>query len=93
MGCFGRAAERAAYLKEVKVPMLFLQGSKDKLADIRLKQEVAQGLRDRATLKMSAEADHSFHVLVRSGRTDEQVMEEVLDTMVGSMTKKYALHG
>ena len=80
--------ERAAHLKEVGLPMLFLQGFKDKLTDICLIQNVVAGLEDRATLKTVAEADHSFHVLVRSGRTDEQVQQELLGTMVGWMVQK-----
>ena len=67
---------------------LILQGSKDKLADIRLMQDVVESFRNCATLKMITEAGHSFHVLVRSGRTDEQVLEEVLETMVVWMLRK-----
>ncbi len=59
--------------------MLFLQGTRDPLADLRLVQELAGQLGSRATLKLLADADHSFHVPARSGRKDLQVMAEMLD--------------
>jgi predicted alpha/beta-hydrolase family hydrolase len=75
------SATRAEHLKDVKVPMLFLQGTRDALADPGLIQQTTNGLGDRATLHVVEGADHSFHVLVRSGRTDEEVLRELLDTM------------
>jgi hypothetical protein len=60
--------------------MLFLQGTKDKLADVPLLKSVVAKLGKRACLKLFPEADHSFHVPVRSGRTDAEVMNELLDT-------------
>ena len=75
------SATRAEHLKDVKVPMLFLQGTRDALADPGLIQRTTNGLGDRATLHVVEGADHSFHVLVRSGRTDEEVLRELLDTM------------
>ena len=72
--------ERAAHLFDVQVPMLFLQGTEDKLADSGLLQPVVKRLGRRATLHPVAHADHAFHVLVRSGRNDADVMREILDT-------------
>ncbi|MBC5784030.1 alpha/beta hydrolase [Ramlibacter sp. USB13] len=68
---------RAAHLDGVHVAMLFLQGTRDALADLSLVQEVVQPLRPRATLHVVDGADHAFHVLVRSGRTDAQVLDEL----------------
>ncbi|KIU51939.1 MULTISPECIES: alpha/beta family hydrolase [Bradyrhizobium] len=73
------SSERAAHLAEVKIPMLFLQGTRDALAELDLLEPVVKGLGSRATLHLVQEADHSFHVLKRSGRTDREVMAEVLD--------------
>ena len=73
--------ERAAHLSDIDVPMLFLQGTRDELAQMELLQAVVERLGARATLRWSEHADHSFHVLVRSGRNDAEVMEELLGTM------------
>ena len=70
---------RAAHLQQVQVPMLFLQGTRDALADLALMRQVTAGLGDRATLQVVDGADHAFHVLARSGRTDGQVLQELLD--------------
>jgi len=75
--------ERAAHLSDVAVPMLFLQGSRDALADTGLLQALVKRLGRRATLKLIPDADHSFHVPVRSGRKDAEVMEEMLDVVAG----------
>jgi predicted alpha/beta-hydrolase family hydrolase len=72
---------RATHLAKVRVPMLFLQGTRDALADLALVQAETTGLGARATLHVVDGADHAFHVLVRSGRTDAQVREELLDAM------------
>jgi hypothetical protein len=61
--------------------MLFLQGTRDDLADLSLLRPIVERLGKRATLHIVEHADHSFHVLKRSGRTDEEVMEELLDTL------------
>jgi uncharacterized protein len=74
--------ERAAHLRDIHVPMLFLQGNQDKLADSRLLQPVVKGLGARATLHPVDHADHAFHVPVRSGRNDADVMREILDAFV-----------
>ena len=70
--------ERARHLTEVRVPMLFLQGTRDALADTRLLVPMVDTLGAAATLKLFESADHSLHVPVRSGRTDEQVLDEAL---------------
>ena len=82
------SAERAAHLDSVKLPMLFLQGTRDSLADLDLITQVTASLGKKATLHTVEGADHAFHVLVRSGRTDAQVLEELLDTMTAWMTKR-----
>ena len=71
--------DRAAHLSKVKIPMLFLQGTRDNLADLALLRPLTEGLRNLATLKVLEAADHSFHVLVRSGRTDAAVKAEMLE--------------
>ncbi len=72
--------ERADHLRDVTVPMLFLQGPRDKLAPLDLLAPVCEGLGERATLHVVEGADHSFHVLKRSGRTDEEVLDELVDS-------------
>jgi predicted alpha/beta-hydrolase family hydrolase len=71
------AKKRATHLAEVGIPMLFLQGTRDALADMGLIQQVAADLGARARLHVVDGADHAFHVLVRSGRTDEEVIQEL----------------
>jgi predicted alpha/beta-hydrolase family hydrolase len=72
--------ERAAHLSDVAVPMLFLQGSRDELAQLDLLRPLVERLGSRAALQVFEHADHSFHVPARSGRKDAQVMDELLDT-------------
>lgn len=69
---------RADHLAKVDVPMLFLQGTRDALADMELMGPVVQGL-GRATLHVVDGADHGFHVLKRSGRTEEEVLDELAE--------------
>ena len=73
------ASDRAGHLAEVMLPMLFLQGTRDALAELSLLQPVVKGLGSRATLHLLEGADHSFHVLKSSGRNDREVMGEALD--------------
>jgi hypothetical protein len=73
------SSERADHLSEVRLPMLFLQGNADKLAEIDLLEPVVKKLGARATLHLVDGADHSFHVPKRSGRGDREVMVEILD--------------
>lgn len=71
--------ERAAHLSDITIPMLFLQGTRDALADLALLKATVAVLGPMATLKVADGADHSFHVLARSGRKDLEVMAEMLD--------------
>ena len=73
--------ERAAHLAQVTCPMLFLQGTRDQLAEVELIRSVTDNLGDRATLQLFADADHSFHVPVRSGQTDQQVLTSLCDAI------------
>ena len=75
------SVERAAHLGKVKIPMLFLQGTRDELAQLELLQPIIDGLGARATLKLLQDADHSFHVAARTGRKDAQVRAEMLDAL------------
>ena len=74
------ATDRAEHLAQVTVPMLFLAGTRDKLADLALLRPVCDQLGSRATLHVVEGADHSFGVLKRSGRTAEDVFEELCET-------------
>jgi dienelactone hydrolase len=67
--------------------MLFLQGTRDELADLQLLQPLCQELGDRATLKLFQDADHSFHVPARSGRKDPEVRVELLDAIAEWLEK------
>jgi predicted alpha/beta-hydrolase family hydrolase len=75
--------ERAKHLFDVKVPMLFLQGTRDTLADAKLLQRLVEQLGARATLRFFQDADHSFHVPARSGRKDAEIRGEMLDALAG----------
>jgi predicted alpha/beta-hydrolase family hydrolase len=72
--------KRAEHLEKVTIPMLFLQGTRDALADLTLLRPVCAKLGTRATLHVIETADHSFHVLKSSGRTDEHVLLELAET-------------
>jgi uncharacterized protein len=74
--------ERAAHLADIHLPMLFLQGTRDKLAELDLLQPVVNGLSPWGSLYLVDQADHSFHVPVRSGRRDREVLGEMLDALV-----------
>ena len=73
--------ERGAHLLEVKLPMLFLQGSRDDFAGLELLTPLVSRL--GATLRVFEHADHSFHVPAKSGRRDSEVMAELLDVLAG----------
>ncbi len=73
--------ERAEHLFAVHVPMLFLQGTRDQLADPQLLQSLVGKLGARATLNWFQDADHSFHVPARTGRKDPEIMKEMLDAL------------
>ena len=74
------STERGDHLAGVGVPMLFLQGERDQLADLGLLRPICAQLGARATLHVLPTADHSFHVLKRSGRTDADVVSELANT-------------
>ena len=80
------SVERAEHLDAVRCPMLFLQGTRDDLADLALVETVVVRLAPRATLDVVDDADHAFHVRVASGRNDAQVREAMLDAAVAWMT-------
>jgi predicted alpha/beta-hydrolase family hydrolase len=73
--------DRARHLADIELPMLFLQGTRDNLAERPLVEHVMEALGTKASLKWFEHADHSFHVPARSGRNDRDVMREVLDTL------------
>jgi predicted alpha/beta-hydrolase family hydrolase len=82
--------ERAEHLSRVRVPMLFLQGTKDEFAEMSLLAPVIKKLKRRATLHLIDDANHSFHVPKRSGRDDEDVIKELAVTVrrfVDAITK------
>jgi predicted alpha/beta-hydrolase family hydrolase len=79
--------ERAGHLFGVRIPMLFLQGTRDALADPSLIERLAKELGKRAELVQFPDADHSFHVPARSGRTDQQVLAEVLGALAGWISR------
>jgi predicted alpha/beta-hydrolase family hydrolase len=72
---------RARHLTAVRVPMLFVQGTRDALAEIRLLVPMVESLPADAKLTLIEHADHSFHVPARSGRTDAQVLDQALDAV------------
>ena len=82
------STKRAEHLERVDVPMLFLQGTRDTLADLALIKSVVEQLTSRATLHIEDGADHSFHVLARSGRNDVQVLEELVETTAAWMREQ-----
>ena len=82
------STDRADHLARIDIPMLFMQGTRDALAEVALIEPVVQRLGSSATLHLVDGADNSFHVLVRSGRNDREVMNEILDAFarwVGSL--------
>jgi predicted alpha/beta-hydrolase family hydrolase len=72
--------KRADHLAKVTVPMLFLQGTRDALADLQLLRPVCAKQGSRTTLHLVVKADHSFHVLKSSGRSDDEVLRELAET-------------
>ena len=73
--------KRAEHLAKVTIPMLFLQGTRDALADTQLISSVTKRLGERASLHVIPDADHSFHVPARTGRTDAEAMSDMLDVL------------
>jgi predicted alpha/beta-hydrolase family hydrolase len=81
------ATSRGAHLSRVKIPLLFLQGTRDALADISLMKPLAAGLGRAVTLVEVEGADHSFHVPARSGRKDDEVLSASLDGIADWIAK------
>jgi predicted alpha/beta-hydrolase family hydrolase len=82
--------DRAKHLSDVDIPMLFVQGTRDNLAEISLLAPVVERLGPSAVLHRIEGADHSFHVPARSGRNDREVMRDILDTLaawIGAITR------
>jgi hypothetical protein len=77
------SVERAKHLADISIPMLFLQGASDKLAEPALLEPVVEQLGRTASLHLVRDADHSFHVPARSGRNDREVLSEILDAFAG----------
>jgi uncharacterized protein len=73
--------DRAAHLQQVDIPMLFIQGTRDELAELSLLRPLVASLGARATLHLLEDADHSFHVPARSGRKDSEVQAAALDAL------------
>jgi uncharacterized protein len=82
------ATDRAKHLSDVKVPMLFLSGSRDPLAELDLLKPTVKKLGARAKLVLAADADHSFHVPAKTGRKDPEVFAELLDAARDWMLKQ-----
>ena len=80
------STSRAEHLSEIQVPMLFLQGTRDALADMTLLVPTVEALGERATLMQIEGADHSFHVPVKSGTNDAKVLAEMLDALAAWAT-------
>ena len=79
--------ERGEHLARVECPMLFVQGSRDELADVGLVTALVDRLGPRATLAMFDDADHGFHVRARSGSNDVEVLEHLVDSVVAWMAR------
>jgi predicted alpha/beta-hydrolase family hydrolase len=78
-----KGTTRADHLSQVTVPMLFIQGTRDSLADLTLIHEVIARLGDRAGIHIVEGGDHSFHVPKSSGKSDAQALEEIADAVRG----------
>jgi uncharacterized protein len=87
------SSERGKHLFDVHIPMLFLQGTRDALGVLEQLQPLCIQIGRRVTLKLLHEADHSFHVLVRSGRTNNEVRREMLDTFDDWMHQVVSTNG
>ncbi len=81
--------ERAEHLAAIKIPQLFLQGSRDEFAQLDLLEATVKGLGGLATLKLLDAADHAFHVPAKTGRKDADVLGEALDTARAWMAERF----
>jgi len=77
---------RADHLREIAIPLLFLQGTRDALAELDLLRPTVEALGSRATLALAPDADHAFHVPASTGRRDADVLAALLDTATAWMT-------
>jgi len=75
--------ERGQHLAAIKIPLLFLQGTRDEFAQRALLEPLVSNLGPHASLQLFEEADHSFHVPARTGRKDAQIRKELLDSLAG----------
>jgi uncharacterized protein len=80
------SVSRADHLAKVGIPMLFLQGTRDALAELPLLEPVVGALGSRAKLVLASDADHAFHVPAKSGRSDRDVLADLLDEAAAWMT-------
>jgi uncharacterized protein len=87
------STERAESLEAVPVPMLFVQGTRDALAELDLLRPIVAGLGERAALHIVEGGDHSFQVLKRSGRTEDDVMTEIGDAVAGWVLERSGPRG
>lgn len=85
------STDRGIHLADVGLPMLFLQGTRDRLADLSLLRPLVEDLRPASTHHVVGGADHGFHVLKRSGRTDQEVIDEMADAATSWVT--HSFHG
>jgi predicted alpha/beta-hydrolase family hydrolase len=81
---------RAAHLPCVTCPMLFVQGTRDALADLALMRSTVSPLGERATLHVVDDADHAFHVRASSGRRDAEALDEILDATAAWIARAVA---
>jgi len=81
------SADRGAHLADVGLPMLFLQGTRDKLAELSLLEPLLADVRPAPVLHVVEGADHGFHVLKRSGRTDDDVLAELAERFASWATE------
>lgn len=79
--------DRAAHLQDVGIPMLFIQGTRDELADLTLLRTVVADLGARASLHLLEDADHSFHVPARTGRKDADIRDDALNAACAWMAR------
>jgi len=87
------SSSRAEHLAQIALPMLFLQGTRDELADLQLIRALAGALGSRATLELFDDADHSFHVRKSSGSTDAQVIAGMADSIAAWIDAKVMAAG
>ncbi len=79
--------ERAAHLRELAQPLLFIQGTRDELAERALLEPLIAALGARASVAWVEDADHAFHVPARSGRRDADVRRSLADTLATWLTR------